>query len=94
MRIQFAVGRLRAAVAACLVAALSACGGGQPDATTPPADTATSVGQGSVEGTVIESRDAAPVAHASVSVGDRTATTDDEGRFRLDGLGAGTKSSG
>ena len=40
MRIQFAVGRLRAAVAACLVAALSACGGGQPDATTPPADKA------------------------------------------------------
>jgi hypothetical protein len=83
--------RLRAAMAACMLAVLAACGGGDATGGAPPADAPPTGEGGVVEGRVLASRDASPIAGATVSVGGRTASTDAEGRFRLASVAAGAQ---
>ena len=79
--------RLSAVTSVWVLATLVGCGGGNEARTPPPAAPS---GAGAVEGVVLASRDSQPVVGATVSAAGRTATTDAEGRFRLEDVATGS----
>jgi hypothetical protein len=74
---------------------ISACGHPRPDTRLPPGSGALQAGRGSIEGTVIDSRrtrlaGALIIARTSTPSIERTASTDDHGRYRIADLSPGT----